>query len=371
MPKLFFVSHKLNLQSQSSQNVLRRINHYSQELKKTLASEQRISVCVKSIHFPAAQEVGKRFPYLDVFELTDGFGYYAKFLSFHFRNCLSLSGTKVMLIAGDPWIDALFVTLIKKFLWFVDIKTQMSVHGDVISQEKSTIKKSIKKRCLSMLLKDADSVRVVSRHLMQMVSADIGVDQSKIFVAPIPIVVPKLLQTPQSSKRMIGFVGRLHYERGLNEFIEIVKKLDCSTQDFEYLIVGDGPDKDSFLGELVRIVGTDKVDFRGYLTEDEMANAWRDCKILLSTAPAEGYGLAIRESLLTGTFVIARENLGTSEARNEIHYGLHLYRNLDDAVALVFTLMQETYPDAFVERARIQVTKSNEESLKNLIHSWL
>ena len=110
---------------------------------------------------------------------------------------------------------------------------------------------------------------------------------------------------------------------------------------------------------------------RGFLNEDELSRVWRDCKILLSTAPSEGYGLALRESLLNGTFVVARKNAGTLAAQIEFGYGIHVYRDTDEAVTLIESLIKEAFSAYDIEEIRLQVLKSNKKSLNSLIDSWL
>lgn len=371
MQNIIFVSHGLTLESPVSNRVLKRIDNYSRVLNQASELDAKVVVYVKSNHFELNSNKYPIYPSLEMVPVSTSTAYHFHFLIRLIRRCLLQSKAPTLLIAGDPWKDALIVLAIKRMLWWVPIYSQISIHGDLVKQESSLLKRMIKKTWLFISLKDSDSVRVVSEHLRDELIEEFGIPQSKIFIAPIPVSLREREETQQSSKHFIGFVGRLHYERGLNEFIEIISKLSRSSMEFNYLIVGDGPDRASFLEKLSSIVGPKKIDYRGFLNEDELSKVWRDCKILLSTAPSEGYGLTLRESLLNGTFVVARKNAGTLAAQVEFGYGIHLYRDIDEAVTFIESLIREAFPAYAIEEIRQQVLKSNKKSLNSLINSWL
>lgn len=370
MSHIIFVSHALKIEGLQSQKVLGRLNGYSNARNRILGVESKIIVPARLNSLASSEDVLATYADLKILPQANSVARTLTFLVRQVRKYSILSPNSILLIAGDPWLDALTVTAVKKILWWVPISTQISVHGDLICQENSVLKKWIKRICLPILLNNTDSVRVVSKHLRKKLINELGVARSKVFISPVPIELKYPINPKQNSKRLIGLVGRLHYERGLDEFIEIVSKLEKSSDEFKYLIVGDGPNRASFLNQLSSIVGSERVDYRGYLDEIGMATVWNDCKILLNVAPAEGYGLALRESLLNGTFVIARNNEGTREALSELHYGMHIYTDIDEAVVLVKTLMKENFSVSEVEKMQQLVIQSNVASVKNLINSW-
>lgn len=370
MQNIYFVSNDLTLDNSQSNKILKRIDNYSKALSDFSSSDLKVTVYIRTNHVSRALYKNQIYPYLKLVPLSDSVMYGLHFATHLCRGCIMKSRTPTLLIAGDPWKDTLIVTTIKKFLWWAPIRTQMSVHGDLVNQEKSRFKRFIKQLWLSIAFKNSDSIRVVSEHLKDEIVHDFQIPRSKMFVAPIPVYLPEQVQIQPNSKHFIGFVGRLHYERGLSEFIEIVSKLNQSSMEFKYLIVGDGPNRTSFLDNLSSVVGPENIDFRGFLDENEIVKAWKDCKILLSTAPSEGYGLALRESLLNGTFVVARKNAGTNATQAELEFGIHTYSNTDEAVNLIKSLMTQTFPVHAIEKIRLQVEESNKKSLKMLINSW-
>jgi glycosyltransferase involved in cell wall biosynthesis len=353
-----------------TQKVLKRIDQYSNALVESSGPENKVIVFTKAKKSPELLGSLQLFPYLRIYpSINRTFGSFRLVYQL-MRHCILHYRFPVLLVAGDPWVDSFIAVSLKKLLWWIQIEVQMSVHGDLINQEKSIFKRWAKGTTLKSLLKESDTVRVVSEHLRRTIIDDFGVTPAKIFVSPIPVALPELDDSIQGSKEYVAFIGRLHYERGLDEFLEIVENLERLPDVFKYLIVGDGPDRNRFLSELTRIVGTENFVFRGLLNEVEMGHVWKDCKVLLSTAPAEGYGLAIRESLLHGTFVVALENSGIREARNEFSYGLHVYKNVAQATALISRLMKENFSLASIEQTRILVAKSNMKSINNLVSSW-
>ncbi len=370
MRLVIFISHVLTLENMQTQKVLKRIDQYSNALVESSGPENKVIVFAKAKKSPELLEGLQLFPYLRIYPIINRtFGSFRLIYQL-MRHCILHYRFPILLVAGDPWVDSFIAISLKKLLWWIQIEVQMSVHGDLINLEKSIFKRWVKGVTLKCLLKESDTVRVVSEHLRRTIIDDFNVTPAKIFISPIPVALPELDECIQGSKEYVAFIGRLHYERGLDQFLEIVENLERLPSVFKYLIVGDGPDRNRFLREMTRIVGAEKIVFRGLLNEVEMGHVWKDCKVLLSTAPAEGYGLAIRESLLNGTFVVALENSGTREACKEFSDGLYVYKNVPQATALVSRLMKENFSPASIEQTRILITKSNVKSINNLVNSW-
>ena len=74
-----------------------------------------------------------------------------------------------------------------------------------------------------------------------------GIKRERIVVVPVPTNVlskPVVLKTDRP--KTIGLIGRIHQDRGIWEFIRLVRILNSSSKDFKVIVIGDGPSKVKF-----------------------------------------------------------------------------------------------------------------------------
>jgi hypothetical protein len=92
--------------------------------------------------------------------------------------------------------------------------------------------------------------------------------------------------------------------------------------------------------------------------------------LLLSCALSEGYGLALREAILSGVPVVAKENLGT-QALREIFPGMvFLFDSTDEAVELILSKMGFPADPKLTKCYRDKQIELDKNSLTALVTSW-
>jgi hypothetical protein len=192
MNKIFFVSHELTLDDQQSQKVLKRFEQYAKALNRSSQLDRKIMVFVKAEKSLDSSRKTQYFLNLQIHPLYNRYLFSMNLFLQLARYCLKHSRSPILLIAGDPWIDSCIVTVLKRVFWWMPIRTQMSIHGDLINQENCLLKRWVKKMTLIILLNSSDTIRVVSEHLRKAIIDDLDVKASKIFVSPIPISLPEL-----------------------------------------------------------------------------------------------------------------------------------------------------------------------------------
>lgn len=349
------------------EDLLARFNGYGLEVfKKSDGKTQFLNIVAAGFPDNFLKTNFSKYPYLKIKVLSNNrIIFLMQLRTLVFENRKEIS----MLIAGDPWLG---------FLWSqiatfgLKIPIQVSIHGEPylpINYLRST-KPFLKHVWLRCFLNFADSIRLVSEHQMESIINVYQIDSSKISIAPIPVKIPDGKITAKEYDHIVAFVGRLHSERGINLWIDVIGHLYTKRQDFSVVIVGDGPERENFLNRLSSSCSGLSIEFLGRITHDEVAKLWSNISVLLSTAHTESYGLTLREAQMSGTFVVAFQNEGTRSNSSLFPKGMALFTTIEQAAeAISSNLDSHISPSRQLEFRRIQKAL-NLSSMNNLISSW-
>ena len=264
-----------------------------------------------------------------------------------------------VIVAGDTYFTALFAFIIRR-LYVKDVQIQLSLHGEVGALIIGGIKAKIKYFLTKVSVKHADIFRFVSKPQMDGFISEFNLVNKKLLVTPVPISA-RPAQSSVTVKRAIAFVGRIQQERGVNEWIEIVKLF----QQTNLVIIGDGPLVTNMKKKLPSAA------FTGSLTNQEVQKKWIDIGVLLSTAPYESYGLAMREALLHGVPVVSKENAGATELEKRYPNLIKLYRTKDQAQQYLKGFLEKPLDKKEFDSFRKDFFTEQEESLIRLAKVWL
>ena len=228
-----------------------------------------------------------------------------------------------LFVVGDPWESywsAYFLNrLLKK-----KIPIQIQVHGDIADPRwrRINLKNRIRYSLAKLSLPKASSVRVVTKYQAENLMNSFGVNREKIVIVPVPV---NLLSEPVALKtdrpKTIGLVGRIHQDRGIWEFLQLIRVLNSRSKDFKVVVIGDGPGKDKFLLKLESVIPKNRIIYLGQLPESELRKVWRRIGVLVSMAPVESYGRVIRESLIAGVPVWATDSAGVKDLMDNCKKG--------------------------------------------------
>lgn len=130
-------------------------------------------------------------------------------------------------------------------------------------------------------------------------------------------------------KMLVGTIGRLTAQKGYDRLLKITKKLKSQGLDFEVWILGEGQERiklekfieDNSLDGTVKILGFHKNPYK-YI---------KQCDLFVCSSRAEGFSLAIAESMVLELPVISTDCSGPNELLNYGEYGL-LVNNDDDSL---------------------------------------
>lgn len=223
-----------------------------------------------------------------------------------------------VITCSDPWLSFLCGWNYKKYLLKTgkNVRVQLQIHGDFFSKEWKNrgILPLVKSTLARKSLKKADQVRFVSVSMAQEASEKSLVVEDKVVVAPVPITLTETSFRPsQKLPHSIGFVGRIQKERGLVEFSKFAKRLLSIDPTISLIIVGDGQERRNFEGLLKKSIPENRIEFTGHLDSEDLELVWNKIGILVSTAPSESYGRALREALMHGVPVWSTRTRGLED----------------------------------------------------------
>jgi glycosyltransferase involved in cell wall biosynthesis len=220
-----------------------------------------------------------------------------------------------LVVAGDPWESFWSAFLINK-LSSKKVSIQIQLHGDIANPawKKINLQNKIRFNLAKFSMGKANGIRAVSNSQALKVAKIFKIKRTQISVIPVPINNLRLTSSVFSKRpKTLGLIGRIHNDRGIYNFIKLVKSLTVVRDDFTVVIAGCGPEESRFLKEIKELLPKSKIRFLGHLSEKELKKIWREIGVLVSTAPAESYGRAIREALVAGVPVWATKSSGVED----------------------------------------------------------
>lgn len=130
---------------------------------------------------------------------------------------------------------------------------------------------------------------------------------------------------------VVGFVGRISADKGINELLTAYKKLKNEFSDIKLLIIGDSEEIDTLDQELLSWSQNEKgIIYCGKVSDVERYLAAIDVFVLPSYR--EGFGSVVIEAEAMGTPVIVTDISGPTEAMEKNRTGLVVERKSVDSL---------------------------------------
>ena len=163
-------------------------------------------------------------------------------------------------------------------------------------------------------------------------------DVPTTIISQVGISIPRMLTPVPHSRFVIGFVGRLVPEKGLDILLRAAVRLQG---DWDLLVVGSGPAQEELEGLAERLGVASRVTWLGALPPEELPGIWPrlDCLALPARTTrqwVEVHGRAIIEAMGFGLPVVG----STSGALPEIIGPAGLVVQEDDVPALTAALQE-------------------------------
>ena len=261
-------------------------------------------------------------------------------------------------VAGNP-LQPLAISIVLK-IFFRGSALQLSIHNDLSSWFSPGFLNVLKRSFFRLCIPKIDLFRFVSNSQKNTAEKLFSLRGKSSVVCPIPLERPSSTQIELTRlEKVLGFVGRIHEERGVFEWIAVAKNLP----EYQALVVGDGPLLGTFKSEL------SKAKFVGKYSHKQTLETYKSFSVLLSCAPYESYGLTIREALLVGVPVVTRSTVGVQDLLELFPGIIKSYQTVDDAVSHIRELSISADQSQF-DRFNEWIFKSQELNLRELVSHW-
>jgi phosphatidylinositol alpha 1,6-mannosyltransferase len=120
------------------------------------------------------------------------------------------------------------------------------------------------------------------------------------------------LSPKEKDHKILGFLGRLGFEKRVDLLIEAFGKLKSKNPNYSLIIVGDGPaDVVNHLKNLAESIPD--IHFTGFLLGDTKANVLASFDVFCSPSPYETFGLTVVEAMASGVPIVTVDSGAVSE----------------------------------------------------------
>ena len=171
-------------------------------------------------------------------------------------------------------------------------------------------------------LNSADKVIAVSNYTKDMVNRYYGVPLSNIEVVHNGIDLvdfqPSDIKKLFPKDKIVLFVGRLTYQKGVDYFLESAQKVLKDHPDTIFLVVGHGDKYEELIMKSAQLGISHKVMFPGFLTGKQLRSCYHMADVFVMPSVSEPYGIVALEALAAGTPTVISKQSGVSETLSHV-----------------------------------------------------
>ena len=114
-------------------------------------------------------------------------------------------------------------------------------------------------------------------------------------------------------KKMVGFIGRITYQKGPDYFIEAASKVLEKDKDFLFVMAGAGDMLDAMVALAAKKRISENFFFTGFLQGEELKRLLQMCDVYVMPSVSEPFGIAPLEAMGMGVPTIISRQSGVSE----------------------------------------------------------
>ena len=176
--------------------------------------------------------------------------------------------------------------------------------------------------------------------------------------------------TPYSDRPpLIGYIGRLSAEKGVQHFAEALSAILSKHQDLRVLIGGDGSLKDAIEASLQEEGIADHVNLPGWISHDDLPKYLNQLRLLVLPSYTEGLPNIMLEAMACGTPVLATPVGAIPDVIQDEVTGFIMENNTPECIAQnVMRALNHPDLEGIAERGRQYVAR--EFTFEKAVERW-
>lgn len=159
------------------------------------------------------------------------------------------------------------------------------------------------------------------------------------------------------NEKIILFVGRLVYEKGIQNLIAAMPKILENYHDSKLVIAGKGPMLDELRNQVNALGLGNKVYFTGYLASKDVPKMYKCADVAVFPSTYEPFGIVALEAMLSGTPIVVSDIGGLNEIIDHGTNGMKSYAGNPNSLAdsIISLLYDAKLCDTVTKNAKVKV----------------
>lgn len=225
-----------------------------------------------------------------------------------------------VITAQDPLITGLIAIIVKKLFHY---PINLQLHSDFLIRPEPSSPTTLRNKFTNWLiaweLKQADSIRVLTKWQQEQLVKRLPTIKHKTFVSPIKVETDTFKATPSHKQRRkkLLMIGRLSAEKNQILGIQAFKQLLSEFPDLTLTLIGTGPEEANLKCMVKQLKLQQSIIFLGNATKEAVAKQLKQTDVLLLPSLYEGYGLVIIEAMAAGIPIVATKAGSTLIKHNQ------------------------------------------------------
>jgi glycosyltransferase involved in cell wall biosynthesis len=164
-------------------------------------------------------------------------------------------------------------------------------------------------------------------------------------------------QYAMDNEKIILFVGRLVYEKGVQHLIAAMPKILQHYNDAKLIIAGKGPMQDELKAEAESLGLGEKIYFAGYLGGKDVQRMYKVADVAVFPSTYEPFGVVALEAMLSETPIVVSDIGGLNEIVDHKVNGMKSYAGNPNSIAdsILELLYNEELVNSCVKKAKNKV----------------
>ena len=176
-------------------------------------------------------------------------------------------------------------------------------------------------------------------------------DPSRVSVVPPGVDARFHTGTGKSTAPLVLAVGRLVPVKRLELLVDAVARARRVVPSLRFQIIGEGYERARLEAKIKAVGGTSWIDLTGYVSDDDLADAYRRAWVIASTSLREGWNMTITEAGACGTPAVVSDIAGHRDALTHGVSGLLVDPGDEFVEALVQVLTDTTLRESLARGA--------------------